>query len=193
MAPDRQFWEERYHRGDTPWDVGGASTPLRAYIDQLEDRDLRILFPGAGRAYEAEHAHRRGFRNVFVLDLTDAPLQDLLRRCPDFPRDHLLVGDLFTHTGTYDRIVEQTCFCAIDPALRPDHVRAMHRMLRPGGRLVGVLFDDPLNRDRPPFGGSQAEYERLFRPLFPRVRFARCHNSIGPRSGRELWMDAPRD
>ncbi|HQW87198.1 MAG TPA: methyltransferase domain-containing protein [Flavobacteriales bacterium] len=193
MDLDRRFWEERYHAGDTGWDLGGPSAPLKAYLEQLTDRDLRLLFPGAGRAYEAEHAHRLGFRHVTVIDLTDAPYADLLARCPDFPKDHLLVGDLFQHEGTYDRIIEQTCFCALDPALRPDYVRAMHRMLRPGGKLVGVLFNDPLNTDRPPFGGSQGEYEALFRPVFPRVNFAPCHNSIAPRSGRELWIDAPRD
>lgn len=193
MELDRRFWEERYQAGDTGWDLGAPSTPLRAYLDQLTDKDLRLLFPGAGRAYEAEHAHRLGFRNVFVIDLTDAPYKDLLARCPDFPKEHLLVGDLFRHEGSYDRIIEQTCFCALDPALRPDYVRAMHRMLRPGGKLVGVLFDDPLNSDRPPFGGSQVEYEALFKPVFPRVRFTACHNSIAPRSGRELWIEAPRD
>ncbi len=192
MELNARGWRSRYLSGDTGWDLGAPSTPLRAYIDQLRDKDLHILFPGAGRAYEAEHAHRCGFRQVYVLDLTEEPFHDLLQRCPDFPRAHVLVGDLFAHEGTYDRIIEQTCFCAIDPALRPDYVRAMHRMLRPGGKLVGVLFDDPLNTDKPPFGGSQAEYESLFKPLFPRVRFSRCHNSIAPRSGRELWIDAPR-
>ncbi len=190
MSLDRTFWESRYLAGDTGWDIGAPSPPLRAYLDQLTDRDQRILIPGAGRAYEAEHAHRSGFRNVFVIDLTDAPYGDLLKRCPDFPRAHLLVGDVFAHEGAYDLILEQTFFCAIDPSLRADYVRVMHRLLHPGGKLVGVLFNDALNRDRPPFGGSAAEYELLFRALFPEVTFTHCHNSIPPRAGRELWMAA---
>ena len=31
-----------------------------------------------------------------------------VKRCPDFPQDHFLVGDFFTHEGAYDRILEQT-------------------------------------------------------------------------------------
>jgi SAM-dependent methyltransferase len=195
MALDRTYWESRYHERDTGWDLGGPSAPLKAYIEQLTDKDLRILIPGAGRAYEAEHLRRLGFRQVFVIDLTDAPYADLLARCPDFPKDHLLVGDLFQHKGQYDRIIEQTCFCAIDPALRAAYVKKMHELLAPGGRLVGVLFDDPhpaRGPDGPPFGGSKAEYEALFKPLFPQVSFMPCYNSIPPRAGRELWVCAPR-
>lgn len=193
MQLDRTFWNDLYANGDTGWDLGGPSTPLREYIDQLKDKDLRILIPGGGRSYEAEHAHRKGFRNVFVIDLTDAPLKDLLKRCPDFPPEHFIVGDFFAHEGAYDRILEQTFFCALDPALRPRYVEHMHRLLKPGGRLVGVLFNDALNTDRPPFGGSKEVYLPLFSPHFPGVSFTPCYNSIKPREGRELWLKAVKE
>jgi hypothetical protein len=192
MQLDKDFWGSLYERGETGWDVGAPTAPLRAYIDQLTDKHLRILFPGAGRAWEAEYAHRLGFTNVFVLDLADAPFQDLLARCPDFPKEHLITGDFFSHEDRYDRIIEQTFFCALDPALRPAYVRQMHALLCPGGKLAGVLFDSVPNLQGPPFGGSEAEYRALFSPLFPGVTLARCHNSIAPRAGRELWLDAKK-
>ena len=193
MDMGRAFWEERYDSKDTGWDIGGPSTPLKEYIDQLANTELHILIPGGGRAYEAEYAHRLGYRNVHVIDLTDAPFRDLLARCPDFPKEHLIVGDLFEHEGRYDRILEQTFFCAIHPTLRERYVERMHALLRPGGKLVGVLFDAPLNTDRPPFGGDREEYLPLFRTHFPKVTMERCHNSIAPRAGRECWLHAPRD
>lgn len=192
MALDRQYWNDRYAQGETGWDIGGPSTPLREYIDQLKDKDLRILIPGGGRAYEAEHAHRKGFRHVFVIDLTDAPLQDLLARCPDFPQDHWITGDFFQHDERYDLILEQTFFCALDPGLRSRYVEHMHRLLVPGGKLQGVLFSIPLNNDRPPFGGSAEEYRPLFEPFFPDVSLRPCYNSIKPREGNELWLRAQR-
>jgi transcriptional antiterminator Rof (Rho-off) len=193
MELDRNYWAERYTKQETGWDIGGPSTPLREYIDQLKDTDLRILIPGGGRAYEAEHAHRKGFRNVFVIDLTDAPLDDLLQRCPDFPREHFIVGDFFTHVGQYDRILEQTFFCALDPALRERYVAHMHTLLKPGGKLVGVLFNIPLNADRPPFGGSGEDYAPLFRKHFHEVSLEPCRNSIKPRAGNELWLCAVKE
>ncbi len=192
MQLDRNFWESCYANGETGWDTGGPTPPLKTYIDQLADKDLRILFPGAGRAWEAEYAFRLGFANVFVIDLTDAPFKDLLARCPGFPQEHLITGDFFAHTGQYDRIIEQTFLCALDPALRPAYVKQMHALLRPGGRLVGVLFDTVPNAEGPPFGGSATQYQGLFEPFFPGVTFERCDNSIPPRAGSELWMYAPR-
>ena len=187
---DRDFWQQRYADGTTGWDLGAVSPPLKAYFDQLTNKDLRILIPGGGRSYEAELLHKAGFRNVFVIDLTSAPFEDLLARCPDFLEEHLITGDFFAHDGSYDVIVEQTFFCALDPALRERYVEHMHRLLAPGGKLIGVLFDDPLNDDHPPFGGNQDEYLRLFRPVFGEVLLERCHNSVPPRAGRELWLKA---
>ena len=189
---DRDFWQQRYADGTTGWDLGAVSPPLQAYFDQLTDKDLRILIPGGGRSYEAEHLHKAGFRNVFVIDLTSAPFEDLLARCPDFLEEHLITGDFFAHDGSYDLIVEQTFFCALDPALRERYVEHMHRLLAPGGKLIGVLFDDPLNDDRPPFGGNKDEYLALLRPVFGEVLLERCHNSVPPRAGRELWLKAAK-
>lgn len=193
MQLDRNFWEDRYHAGETGWDLGGPSTPLKEYIDQLTDKELSILIPGGGKAWEAEYAHRQGFSKVFVIDLTDAPFKELLSRCPDFPQEHLIVGDFFEHEGQYDRILEQTFFCALDPALRGHYVVQMKKLLAPGGKLVGVLFNDTLNTDRPPFGGFQADYEPLFRKHFQQVTMEPCHNSIAPRAGRELWLCAVKE
>lgn len=191
-ALDRDFWHARYATGDTGWDIGAPSTPLKEYLDQLTDKELRILIPGGGRAYEAEYAHRLGFANVFVIDLSDAPLRDLLARCPDFPQAHFIEGDFFAHQDRYDLILEQTFFCALDPTLRGRYVEHMHKLLRPGGKLVGLLFNDALNSEKPPFGGFRDDYLPLFRRWFPAVSMEPCRNSIAPRAGRELWLVAQR-
>jgi len=192
MDLDRTYWETRYSNQETGWDTGAVTTPLKEYFDQLKERTLRILIPGGGRAYEAEYLHRAGFTTVHVIDLTDAPFKDLLARCPGFPKEHLHVGDFFAHEGQYDRIIEQTFFCALDTALREKYVVRMHALLAPRGRLVGLLFNDPLNADHPPFGGDRETYLPLFRRSFPDVQLDPCHNSIAPRAERELWLQATR-
>lgn len=193
MRLDQGFWRDRYLNGETGWDIGHVSTPIKEFADGLTDRSLRILIPGAGRGYEAQYLHEQGFTDVHVIDLAQEPFNDLLQRCPSFPKEHLIVGDFFAHHGEYDLIIEQTFFCALDPSLRSNYVKKMHELLAPGGKLVGVLFDDPLNNDRPPFGGSKYEYLPLFKKHFDRVRMERCRNSIAPRAGRELWLCAVKD
>lgn len=183
-----EYWNNRYLNDESGWDLGTVSPPLKAYIDGLNDRDLRILIPGAGNAYEAEYLHGQGFSKVFVLDMAPAAFDNFRRRVPSFPHSHLLEGDFFAHHASYDLILEQTFFCALDPALRKDYVLQMHELLAPGGKLVGLLFDDPLHSDQPPFGGSRQEYEALFLPVFGAGRFEPCYNSVKPRAGRELFI-----
>lgn len=195
MRLDRAYWQERYVNGTDGWDVGAPTIPLATYIEGLTDRALRILIPGCGRAWEGELLHQRGFHNVWLMDLTGAPFADLLERCPGFPREHLLIGDFFEHEGSYDLILEQTFFCALDPSLRDRYAKKMHALLAPGGRLVGVLFDDPQpgpDPNGPPFGGSSTSYRALFSRHFAHVELSPCHNSIPPRAGREAWLSVKK-
>jgi len=64
----------------------------------------------------------------------------------------------------------------------------MYDLLKVGGKLVGVLFDFPLTSDGPPFGGSLGEYLSAFSKQFEIKVLKRCHNSIKPRQGRELFI-----
>ena len=181
------YWQERYRTIDTGWDLGAVSPPLKAFIDQLEDKGLRILIPGAGSAYEAEYLFRQGFSNVHVIDLAPEPLVSFKNRCPEYPETHLHVGDFFSFEGEFDLILEQTLFCAIDPSLREDYARKSAALLSDGGQLCGLLFNRSFEVG-PPFGGKKEEYEVLFAPYFSAVRMEECTNSISARAGTELFV-----
>lgn len=180
------FWEERYQNGYTGWDIGRVSDPLRGILDEEQNKELRILIPGAGNAWEAEYAWESGFKHVFVLDFAPSALDAFRNRIPDFPDSHLIHSDFFSHQGNYDLILEQTFFCALDPSLRQQYALHMHKLLTNNGRVRGVLFDSPMNSDQPPFGGSKTEYMQLFEPIFKEVSIQPCIRSIAPRSGKEV-------
>jgi len=188
---ENKFWSTRYEEGRTGWDIGYPSTPLKTYIDQLENKDLKILIPGAGNAYEAEYLFRQGFKNVFILDISKAPLEAFQKRNPNFPADHLLHENFFSHEEKYDLIFEQTFFCSFPPLKnnRILYAETMSRLLLPNGKLVGVWFDFPLKDDlvKRPFGGTREEYLSYLSPLFEVVVFEKCHNSIEPRKENELF------
>lgn len=188
---DATYWQGRYEARQTGWDVGETTPPLRDYFIQLPGPDARrILIPGAGRGYEAEYLHRQGYPNVWVADLASDALADLQARVPDFPAEHLLLQNFFALAPAepFDLLVEQTFFCALDPALRPAYARQSAALLRPGGTLVGLLFDTEFVQAGPPFGGSAAEYRAYFAPYFDFVHFAPAYNSLKPRQGRELFI-----
>ena len=190
-ASDENYWSGRYQTDDTGWDIGNASRPIIDYLDQLEDKQLRILIPGAGNAHEAEYAHRQGFTNVHILDISAAPLAAIRKRVQDFPAEHIHEGDFFAHQGQYDLVLEQTFFCSFPPSKinRQVYARRMHELLVPGGKLVGLWFDIPLIRDteKRPYGGDREEYLSYFEPYFDVLTLATAHNSIKPRAGRELF------
>jgi SAM-dependent methyltransferase len=182
------YWNNRYLNNDFSWDVGDISTPLKAYVDQLNNKNLKILIPGAGNSYEAEYLFTNGFKNIFVLDFAESPLKNMEQRIPDFPANQLIQQDFFEHQGQYDLIIEQTFFCAINPSLRLQYAKQMKQLLKPNGKLVGLLFNDVLNADKPPFGGNTKEYRELFSPMFDIKIMETAYNSIKPREGRELFV-----
>ncbi len=186
---DKNYWSQRYLNDQTGWDAGAITTPIKEYIDQLSDKTVSILIPGAGNAYEAEYLHNQGFLHVTVLDISPEPLANIRRRIPSFPENQLVNGDFFEHTGAYDLIIEQTFFCAIEPALRSTYVKKMHALLKPTGNLAGVLFNNQLAAEGPPFGGSKEEYLNYFQPYFHIVKMETCFNSIKPRADKELFIN----
>lgn len=187
MELDANYWDTRYQECQIGWDLGQVSPPIKEYCDQLEDKTIKILIPGAGNAYEAEYLFNNGFKNVFIVDFAQSALDSFGKRNPTFPKEHLLCVDFFKLSDTFDLILEQTFFCAIDPSLREKYVQKMSALLSDSGRLVGVLF----NRDftgGPPFGGNKEEYLELFIPYFSVISFEVCWNSIAPRKGSELFV-----
>ena len=187
---EEEYWSERYQKANTGWDIGHPSTPLKEYVDQLADKSLKILIPGAGNGYEAEYLWTQGFKNVYVLDISVHPLKALQDRVPTFPTGQLVKGNFFSHVGNYDLILEQTFFCSFEPskANRMAYAEQMNSLLNENGKLVGLWFNHALlvggNR---PFGGTREEYLGYLSPYFEPLVFDPCHNSIPPRMGKELF------
>ena len=186
---NKDFWDSRYIDETTGWDLGTVSTPIKEYVDQLEDKTVSILIPGAGNSHEAEYLHDLGFINVSVIDISKHPLDNIVKRVPSFPTKNLIHDDFFNHDGEYDIIIEQTFFCALNPSFRVAYVNKMHDLLKPNGKIIGLMFNDVLNEDRPPFGGNPEEYRNLFSSKFEIKTMKTAHNSVESRVGRELFIN----
>jgi len=184
----KDYWTDRYKNDMAGWDTGQITPPIKQFVDQLKDKSIAILIPGAGNAYEAEYLHNQGFTNVTVCDLSIEPLKNLQDRCPTFPKSNLIQSNFFDLNGQYDLIIEQTFFCALDPSLRPDYVRKMKNLLNPEGLLAGLMFAIEFPFQGPPFGGSVKEYNALFSEHFEKVDIQECKTSLAPRLGNEVFV-----
>ncbi len=186
---DKKYWNDRYLQNNFPWDAGAITSPLKAYFDQLETKHDRILIPGAGNAYEAAYLFESGFTDVYVCDWAEAPLQQFQTQNPKFPKEQLIISDFFQLAQRFDLIVEQTFFCTLATTeQRASYAQKMAELLHPGGKLIGLLFENIGIPDGPPFDGTQAEYFHLFSKYFKKVKIEPCYNSIKPRAGKELFI-----
>lgn len=189
MNLSEEFWDNKYLNNATGWDLGQVSPPLKAYFDQLTNKDLQILIPGGGNSYEAEYLHNLGFRNVYVADISRTALQNLQSRVMTFPKANLLHVNFFDLNSSFDLIVEQTFFCAINPTLRADYAQKANELLNPTGKIVGLLFDTISGNEYPPFGGSKEEYIQYFQEDFTIQIMETSYNSHPARQGKELFIN----
>lgn len=183
------YWNNQYVASETGWDLGEVSPPLKAYIDQLTNKNLRILIPGCGNTYEAEYLLQQEYTDITVIDIAPTLVNQLKEKFADNPNIKIILGDFFEHRGEYDLILEQTFFCAIIPPLRKDYVAKMNELLSPNGKLVGVLFDREFEQQGPPFGGCKCQYEPMFEKDFNFKTIELCYNSFVKREGTELFIN----
>lgn len=189
MQPlDEKFWNSQYIANTTGWDLGQVSPPLKAYIDQLINKNLRILIPGCGNTYEAEYLLQQGFANITVIDISPALVAHLREKFKGNHHIQIILGDFFAHKGQYDLVLEQTFFCALPPHFRSDYVIKMKELLVPNGKLVGVLFNREFEQQGPPFGGSKEQYKPLFENDFMLKTFEPSYNSFVKRNNTELFF-----
>lgn len=187
MKLNKDYWQNRYLNNETGWDIGHASMPIINYINQIENKNLKILIPGAGNCYELDYLINKGFKNITIIDIADIPIQNIIKRNPTHI-NHIKQIDFFEINETFDLILEQTFFCALDPNLREKYVEKSHQILNKNGKIAGLLFDFELTNEGPPFGGNTKEYKQLFNKLFNIKTLEKCYNSIKPRENRELFI-----
>jgi SAM-dependent methyltransferase len=189
---DQTYWDNQYQANTTGWDLGEVSPPIKSYIDTLNNKNIRILIPGCGNTYEADYLLELGFTNVTVIDIAPTLVENLKTKFKDNPNISIVLGDFFEHQGEYDVIIEQTFFCALPPTMRQKYVWKMHQLLAKEGKIAGLLFNRTFENG-PPFGGSQEEYELLFKDSFYLLKMEVCQNSATPRTGSELFIELQKN
>ena len=183
---DKDYWNSRYQNHQTGWDVGEATAPLKEYVDQLSDKNIPILIPGCGNGYEAAYLLQKSFTNITLVDIAPAAVDALKIKLKEFDGKQLRIicGDFFELNDTFDLILEQTFFCALEPVLRNDYVNKMFDLLKDKGKLGGVLFNRSFEGG-PPFGGNKAAYQSLFAQKF-NITFTN-RSRVGESRTRYRW------
>jgi len=141
-GPTKQFWDEHFAAGDTPWDRGESSPQLGAWLSSGVLRPCRILVPGCGSGHEVAELAMAGFE-VTGLDYADNAIARTHRRLKDTGADATLVqADVLAWQPDrpFDAVYEQTCLCALYPDQWRDYADQLHRWLALGGRLYALFL-----------------------------------------------------
>jgi SAM-dependent methyltransferase len=160
-------WEEMYQKGETHWDKGRASLPLKQYLERHKELRGRALLPGCGRGHDLALAVKHGF-DAIGLDIAPTAVADAKKQYPHLA-ERFVLGNLFdppqSLRGQFDVVIEHTCMSALPPALRADYRRGIDAILKPGGLLIGVWYINPSldeGYEGPPFPFSVEALTALF-------------------------------
>jgi SAM-dependent methyltransferase len=187
-------WQRRYEQNDTPWDKG---TPAPALVRFLQENAIsgRVLVPGCGRGHEVRALGTQPNCLAVGLDLSPVAIAEATQLAAQSGSDmaaSFIVGDFFRlppeMVGSFDWLVEHTCFCAIEPRQRTDYVLAAASALRTGGKLFGIFYLNPDTESEPPFAVSRAELSEFFEPHFIQLEQWVPKESFPGRENRELVM-----
>ena len=184
------FWDGIYQAEAGGWDLGAPSPPLERLLSTISPPpgggDLAVL--GCGRGHDVRAAARLGWRATGV-DFAPRAIADARTLSTREVTDvHFVRADIFDlppDLGPFDVVLEHTCFCAIDPSARDDYVAVVHRLLRPGGHLVGVFYHHG-REGGPPFDTDADELHTRFGRAFEIVDLAPAPDSPLHRTGSEL-------
>lgn len=189
-------WNSRYEVGDTPWEKGRAAPPLIEFLDkkgmEVWGRG-RVLVPGCGTGHDAR-ALAKARLHTLGLDLAERALE-LANSHPRAGSETYELGDFldpaWREGKSFSAIWEHTCYCAIDPARRPDYAKACADLIESGGCLIGVFFLTPNapgeEGNGPPFNSTIPELDQCFSPWFEREDAWVPENSYPGREGKE-WI-----
>ena len=183
------FWESRYKDGEIGWDLGEETPVFSAIAKKLKPGKICIL--GCGNGYDAIAFSKKGF-SVTAVDFAETPIHNLETNARSLSLSiETIKKDIFDLTPDYssqfDYIIEQTCFCAIDPLKRKQYSNLVHDLLKVGGKLIGLwmLLDKDIIDGGPPFGVKENEIKKLFSTKWKITEDCFPIQSIEARKGRE--------
>ncbi|SVC01795.1 uncharacterized protein METZ01_LOCUS254649 [marine metagenome] len=129
---------------------------------------------------------------VTAIDFAPSAISYLKKLAVDSKVDiHAINTDIFNLSNNYynqfNYVIEQTCFCAINPTMRNNYEQLVSNLLVKGGLLIGLWFplDKNISEGGPPWATSIDEVKNLFSTRWKIEREEFSTLSIKPRKDRE--------
>lgn len=187
---EREFWLDRWVRGNTGWHQGAPHPFLVRHGDWLVrgeppgPRPARVFVPLCGASVDMTWLREHG-ADVVGIDVSPLALERYFDEAGLAPRIdrtclferwsadgiELLAGDLFdadaTVLGNFEAVYDRAALFALPPDLRARYAARMAELCRPGTRVLLVTFEyDQAETPGPPFAVLADELAALYAPAF---------------------------
>lgn len=183
LAP--AFWDERFERDFTPWDLKGVPQALRDFVAR-DGAARTVLIPGCGNGYELVCMAEAGW-DATAIDFSPAAVRRARHVVGPWAA-RVVEADFFTWQPPHplDLIYERAFLCAMPPAMWPRVAARWAQLLAPGAELAGFFFGS--SPKGPPFGIARSALEALLAPCFDLVEEGEVVDSLPVFAGQERWM-----
>ncbi len=191
-TPDSaSFWDKKYINNEANWDMSTSTPVFENLLDSGEFmKPGKILIAGCGKGYDAVLAAKKGY-DVYAVDFSI----EAIKRALDLASTanvklNLIHEDIFKldplYAEHFDYVYDYVTYCAFNPERRREYAGTIGRLLKPGGKLIALLFPVEDRKGGPPYAVNLNEFYELFSEHLQLKFSSRNINSIKPRRGREV-------
>lgn len=184
LTPD--FWDERFERGFTPWDLNGVPAALRDFVARMQG-PRTALIPGCGNAHELVHLLEAGW-DATAIDFAPSAVSRARQLAGPWA-ERVVEADFFQWEpqGPLDVIYERAFLCAMPHRMWPQVAARWAALLPAGGLLAGFFYFGESPKG-PPFGIARGELEALLAPHFELMEEGPVVDSLPVFGEKERWM-----
>lgn len=173
MTDEREFpkWEQLYQEKDVktmPWFNPVLDEDLEQALNQLNLHTGAVLDLGTGPGTQAIALAERGFQ-VTATDLSQTAIEKAQRIAEEkslnitWQQDDILNSKL---EGQFDFVFDRGCFHVFSPESRPDYVRTVERLIKPGGYFFLKCFSYLQPGEQGPHRFKPEEIQEIFSKTF---------------------------
>jgi SAM-dependent methyltransferase len=185
------FWDERYKANQAGWDLKSANPVFVELLDKSEFlKPGKIMVAGCGKGYDSVAAAKKGYDVTAVDFSVEAISFAKLLAGKENVKINFLVQDLFQPDAQFfnyfDYVYEYVTYCSINPSRRKEFAEKISSVIKPGGRLITILFPVDKREGGPPFSIDVIEFYTNFSEFLKLEFSSKQINSIKPRKGREI-------
>jgi len=204
MTKDQTHWNDRYARGDIPWDTGQVSSELIRILQQFSIGPCRVLEMGCGTGTDAVYLKQQGF-DVVAVDISPLAVERARQRAAEADVEITLLAANVLSLGDvhppFPLIYDRGLYHAIRREQLDPFLGVLGEMTTPGSlylTMAGNANEQVEGEEGPPRVSAEQMCHELS-GLFHLVQLTECHfegvvvddRQINPLAWSALWRRKP--